>query len=286
MAYAATIGFFDGVHLGHQYLLRQVRQAAALHHAMSLAVTFRLHPQTVLRGTSPKLLTSLSEREKALQQQVDTVLVIDFETIHTLTAQAFMQFLHDEHDVRLLLMGYDHRFGSDGTHRIEDYIHWGEKAGVEVQIVEPMPGETVSSSVIRRALHAGDISTANRLLGRPYTLNGIVVHGRGIGKTIGFPTANICPTDPNRLIPRDGVYAVHARFAEQLRPALLNIGTNPTVQGTARTIEVHIPDFEGDLYQKTLSVQFLLRLRDEQHFASLALLQARIAQDIAYLRAL
>lgn len=282
----ATIGFFDGVHKGHQFLFEHLRQEAADKGLTPLVVTFDRHPRSILQADYvPQLLTTTDERIALLQQEAADVLVLDFAEIQARTAAEFMTYLRDEHHVSVLLMGYDHQFGSDRLRHPQDYRRIGEQLGVEVLTTgEYAEGEWhVSSTEIRQALENGNIAVANELLGRPYALSGTVVHGNAIGRTIGFPTANIEPDSPEKIIPRAGVYRVTACGQGLRAEGLLNIGTNPTVGNTRRTIELHLPHFQGDLYDLHLTVQFERFVREEQKFASLQELQQKIKEDIASL---
>ena len=286
MSRIATIGFFDGVHKGHQFLFAQVCSIAEQEGLQPLIVTFDQHPRAVLQNDYiPQLITSLEER-KALLQQYAEVLVLPFGQIQALTAQQFMSFLKDEYDVQKIVMGYDHRFGADRLSQIQDYRFVAQSIGVEIiKQGEYIDGEWhVSSTEIRQALLNGNVVVANELLGRNYTLNGVVVRGKGIGHTIGFPTANIQPETPEKIIPKSGVYAVQARTStSSWMPAILNIGTNPTIGNNQQTIELHIPNFADNLYGKQLSIQFLRFLRDEKRFASLDQLREQIESDITTL---
>lgn len=286
MSRIATIGFFDGVHKGHQFLFAQVCEMAEQEGLQPLIVTFDQHPRAVLQNDYiPQLITSLEER-KALLQQYAEVLVLPFGQIQALTAQQFMSFLKDEYDVQKIVMGYDHRFGADRLSQIQDYRFVAQSIGMEIiKQGEYIDGEWhVSSTEIRQALLNGNVVVANELLGRNYTLNGVVVRGKGIGHTIGFPTANIQPETPEKIIPKSGVYAVQARTnTSSWMPAILNIGTNPTIGNNQQTIELHIPNFADNLYGKQLSIQFLCFLRDEKRFASLDQLREQIESDITTL---
>ena len=283
MSRIATIGFFDGVHKGHQFLFAQVCSIAEQEGLQPLIVTFDQHPRAVLQNDYiPQLITSLEER-KALLQQYAEVLVLPFGQIQALTAQQFMSFLKDEYDVQKIVMGYDHRFGADRLSQIQDYRFVAQSIGVEIiKQGEYIDGEWhVSSTEIRQALLNGNVVVANELLGRNYTLNGVVVRGKGIGHTIGFPTANIQPETPEKIIPKSGVYAVQARTStSSWMPAILNIGNNPTLGTNPRTIELHIPHFSGDLYGKTITIHFLRFLREEKCFDNLSELKAQIEQDL------
>lgn len=277
------------MHLGHRFLLAQLRATAEREGLESAVVTFREHPKMLLTGQSPALLTTTEERLRLLSQTgIDHLICLDFAAVHQLTAEAFMRFLHEQYGVDILLMGYDHRFGSDRLIAIDDYIARGEAAGIRVRLQEQAPAGAVSSTRIRRALQAGRISEANELLGYAYTLSGTVVHGRGLGHQLGFPTANIEP-EALKLIPAPGVYATRIYLSNENREprtenlSITNIGSNPTVGNTNTTIETHIPDFKGDLYGQHVTLTFLRRIRGEQRFPSLDALRRQIAADIRQL---
>lgn len=279
----ATIGFFDGVHKGHCFLFERLRCEAVERGLDPLIFTFDVHPRAVLQSDYvPQLLTDLEER-KALLRCFGEVVVLPFRDVQSLTAAQFMQILKERYDVSVLLMGYDHRFGSDKLRAPEDYRRIGASVGIDVlTLPEFVEGaQHVSSTEIRYALEQGDIATVNALLGRPYTLRGVVEHGNGIGRTIGFPTANIAVNDPHKALPKNGVYAVEIQVEEgEKRPAVLNIGTNPTVGNKNLTVEVHIPDFDQDIYGKSVTISLLRYLREEQRFDSLTALHEQIIRDI------
>ena len=283
MSRIATIGFFDGVHKGHQFLFAQLCSIAEQEGLQPLIVTFDQHPRAVLQNDYiPQLITSLEER-RALLQQYAEVLVLPFEQIRALTAQQFMSFLKDEYDVQKIVMGYDHRFGADRLSQIQDYRFVAQSIGMEIiKQCEYIDGEWhVSSTEIRQALLNGNVVVANELLGRGYALNGVVVRGKGIGRTIGFPTANIQPETPEKIIPKSGVYAVQARTStSSWMPAILNIGTNPTIGNNQQTIELHIPHFEENLYGQQVSIVFVRYIREERKFLNINSLREQIKQDI------
>lgn len=272
----ATIGFFDGVHKGHQFLFEHLRKEADERGLEPLIVTFDTHPRAVLQSDyMPQILTSLPERETLLNRY-GKVLVLPFDQVQPLTAAEFMQRLHDEQDVSVLLMGYDHRFGSDRLTRIQDYRRLAEPIGIEVLMLpEFVDGELhVSSTEIRQALMNGNIVVANELLGRPYSIIGTVVHGKGMGRTIGFPTANIEPQDPHKILPRRGVYIARVDTPTvNDAMAFVNIDRNGI-------IEAHIPSFKGDLYGAQLKLRFVRFLREERQFSNLEDLKAQIKEDI------
>lgn len=276
MSYVATIGFFDGVHTGHRYLISRLREEAARRGLDSAILTFEQHPETILCGTPKPLLTTFEERTALLKAEgVTEIFCFNFSVIQMMTAEEFMRILVGNCGVSVLLMGYDHHFGSDHLASFADYQAAAARVGLTILPIEQAPEGDVSSSKIRRALQRGAIESANIMLGYPYTLTGTVVHGRGLGRTIGFPTANIAlPAD--KILPANGVYAVEADGL----PALLNIGTNPTVGDNAITLEVHIPDFVGDLYDQQLSIRLLRFIREEKRFDSLDALKDQIRQDL------
>ena len=276
----ATIGFFDGVHKGHQYLFEHLRKEADERGLEPLIVTFDTHPRAVLQSDyMPQILTSLPERE-ALLKEYGEVLVLPFEEVQPLTAAQFMEYLRDEQDVSVILMGYDHRFGSDKLTRIQDYRRLAQSLDMEiVSQTEFVEGEWhVSSTEIRQALMNGNILVANELLGRPYAIVGKVVHGKGMGRTIGFPTANIETHDPHKIIPRRGVYVARVN-TPTINDALafVNIDKNGI-------IEAHIPSFKGDLYGAQLKLRFVRFLREERQFSTMEDLKEQIKEDIDSIR--
>lgn len=280
MALAATIGFFDGVHTGHQFVLQRLSVIAAENGLKPAAVIFEDHPQEVLRSVQVPLLTTLEERVALLKNNgIQEVLSFRFETIRNLKAEEFMQLLKEQYDVRLLVMGYDHHFGSDRLTEYADYQACADRVGMQLTRLPQNPDSPASSTKIRQALTAGNIEEANRLLGYPYSLEGTVVAGKQIGRKIGFPTANL--SVPNgKLIPAAGVYACEAEGHN----ALLNIGTNPTVNGTEQTIELHLLDFQGDLYGKRMNVKLLRFIRADRKFDSIDDLKRQIQSDVEVLR--
>ena len=282
----ATIGFFDGVHKGHCFLFEHLREIAAQRGLQPLIVTFDTHPRAILQSDyMPQLLTTLEER-KALLSAFGEVVVLPFTQVQPLTAEDFLKQLKSRYEVDVLLMGYDHRFGSDRLKHPQEYRRIGEQHGIEViTMSEFTEGEWhVSSTEIRQALENANIALATELLGRHYQLTGTVVHGNGIGRTIGFPTANIQPDDDCKIIPGAGVYEVQiSNIESHILPALCNIGTNPTVGNAERTIEVYIPGFEGNLYGRQLTLSFVRFLREEHKFASIESLRRQISEDLSSL---
>lgn len=283
MAYAATIGFFDGMHLGHRFLLQELLSLSSQHHLAPMVVTFRQHPRSVLQSDyTPQLLMTPCERLEAIRAQgIEDVQMLDFSDVRDWTKRRFMRYLHRELGVEVLLMGYNHHFGCDGNTAFADYLCAAREE--HLQLVQSLPYAAsqvvVSSTKIRSLLLSRHVEQANALLVAPYSLTGRVVHGRQIGRRIGFPTANIEPSDSCKLIPASGVYAVEVEMDNSCYKGILNIGTNPTVGGTSRSLEVYIHGFSGNLYDQVLTIRFLRFLREEQRFSSLDELRKQITAD-------
>ncbi|HEX8349231.1 MAG TPA: bifunctional riboflavin kinase/FAD synthetase [Hymenobacter sp.] len=288
-----TSGTFDGVHVGHQKILRRLLEVARQDAAPSVVITYWPHPRLVLEPplSHPQpldihLLSTLEERIELLEKAgVDYLLVVPFtKEFAQLTSEEYIQqLLVQTVGTRKLVIGYDHRFGKNREGSFDYLSQHADRYGMEVEEIprEDVDAVGVSSSRIRRALESGDVLTANRYLGYSYTLTGTVVRGKQIGRTIGFPTANLRVPELLKLIPARGVYAVLATTADDTHyQAMLNIGVRPTVAGDlTESIEVHLLDFEGDLYDQLLTVQLVARLRDEQKFDSLEALKAQLARD-------
>lgn len=284
--YCATIGFFDGVHRGHQFLLCQLKNEARRRGMQSLVVTFATHPRkTLLTDYRPKLLTPTDEKILQLSAcGVDACAVLDFTPeLAALSAAEFMEkYLLRQFSVACLIVGYDHRFGTGRAEGFPDYVRHGKNLGIEVLQAEAFveTEQTVSSSVVRRQLEAGNVREAAQNLGRPYALYGTVVEGRRVGRQLGFPTANLRPSHPDLLIPACGVYAVRAEVEGNSYGAMLNIGRRPTLDnGNDCSIEAHLFDFSGILYGKQLRLHFVDRLRDEMKFESLEALKQQLKAD-------
>lgn len=284
---AATIGFFDGVHRGHQYLIQSVRDVASATGMSSMAITFDRHPRQVLHADyQPQLLSDHDEKLRLIERTgVDNCTVLHFDrTLASLTARQFMRsVLRQRLNVRALVIGYDNRFGHNRSEGFEDYVRYGQQLGIEVIQSDALKVSDigVSSSVVRRLLAEGDVEKARLCLGRPYTVTGNVVGGHQEGRRIGFPTANISMEGSMKLVPEAGVYAVRVRIdgSAETHDAMMNIGHRPTYDGTETTLEAHLLDFTGDLYGKRLTVFFLHRLRDERRFASPEALREQLLAD-------
>lgn len=286
----ATIGFFDGVHRGHQFLIHQVMRCAAERGLASLLVTFRRHPRQVMQAAyQPQLLSTFEEKCSLLSATgADCCATLDFSReLAAMSARQFMEeVLKDRLSVRVLVIGYDHRFGHDRTAGFADYVNYGRELGMEVLHAEPfsLGGVNVSSSVVRACLREGEAGMATRCLGRPYALSGVVVNGFHEGHGLGYPTANLQPDDACKLVPKGGVYAVwasgHMDERRQRGLGMLNIGTRPTLDnGDVQSIEVHLLDFQGDLYGRRLTLEFVSRLRDERKFRNKAELTHQLRMD-------
>ena len=297
VASAATIGFFDGVHRGHQFLIRQVMECAAMRGQASLLVTFRRHPRQVMHADyQPQLLSTFEEKCALLAATgADYCATLDFTMeLAALSARQFMaDILRDKLRVRTLVIGYDHRFGHDRAAGFADYVEYGHELGMEVVRAEPfsLGGVNVSSSVVRACLCDGEVAMAARCLGYPYSLSGTVVEGFHEGHGLGYPTANLRPDDCCKLVPKGGVYAVKVRRRGGSGMAtcagMLNIGTRPTLgNGDNRSIEVYLLDFRGDLYGRQLTVDFISRLRDEKKFRNKGELANQLRMDEAAVREL
>lgn len=289
---AATIGSFDGVHRGHVAMIEETKRMAAEAGLPVTLITFGRHPRLLFdEEAQPFLLSSPPVRmERLAATGVERCVVLDFNrTMAGLTAEEFMsEVLSKRLNVKLLVLGYDHRFGRPeagvGT---EEYISYGHRLGMEVvRAARYDEGEMkVSSSQVRRALSAGDVERAGTLLGYRYSISGKVIHGAALGRRLGFPTANIELDEPLQLLPLNGVYEVEVEIGEKEFAGVINIGTKPTVTESGRmSVEVFIMDFGGDLYGKQLTVSFVRRIRDERKFASIDGLKQQIDRDIESVR--
>lgn len=282
---AVTIGFFDGVHRGHQVLVRRTVDWATAQSVAAIALTFDVHPREIFRNTGPlRYLTPLPQKIRLLQAAgLDQVGALPFNLpFAALTGDEFVrQYLREQLHARHVVVGADFAFGRARAWDASALQQLGSEYGFTVDIVSEIEDADgpIRSTAIRHALQAGQVQTAAHLLGRLFTVTGGVVEGQQMGRTLGFPTANL-RLDPRQLFPGDGVYAVAAVTGSGRWKGVLNIGMRPTVQGTERTIEVHLLDFAGDLYGQEVTVAFLERLRPEQKFSQVEGLRAAIAQDV------
>lgn len=281
-----TSGTFDGVHVGHQKILQRVKEKARQSNGQSVVITYWPHPRLVLfpEDNDLKLLSTIEERIAQLRSfGIEYLLIIPFtKKFSRLTSRAFItDVLVKALHTKVLVIGYDHRFGKNREGSFEHLKARSAQYGFEVEEIprQDVDDIGVSSTKIRRAIESGDIPTANRYLGHTYSLTSTVEEGKKLGRTIGYPTANLAIPAPHKLIPANGVYAVWVKHNGQRLPGMMNIGTRPTVDGSHLTLEVHLLHFEGDLYGHTLTVEFVEQLRQEQKFEGLDALKAQLAKD-------
>ena len=285
MNYVSTIGFFDGVHRGHQYLLRQLLDEGKRRGLATRVYTFAEHPRRVLQADyQPQLLTTLEEKRAFIAAEgIDECRVLEFDNqMARMTAAQFMQQILIPEGVKVLLMGYDHRFGSD---RADFQVCRGLGEALGVEILQELPfsenaPQAISSSLVRRELRSGDVAAATCALGRYYSLSGTVGLGRRVGRDLGFPTANLQLDNAQKMLPAAGAYAVWAHVDGKRYAGMTNIGTRPTLQnGEDVTVETHLLDFQGDIYGHVLRLEFVERLRGECQFAALDALRAQLHDD-------
>lgn len=297
----ATIGMFDGVHKGHRFVLAHVCDYARKQGLQAMVITFDRHPREVVQTDwRPLLLTTYEERLRLLAETgIDYVKVLHFTSeMAGMSARDFMVMMKEQLGVKVLLMGYDNRFGHDRQETFEDYVRYGEDIGMEVKQLPSLgqrsevegQGPEVSSSMVRRLLAEGAVKEAAECLGYPYSITGKVVKGEHIGTGLGYPTANLQPNDSRKMIPALGVYAVsvtvegqrsevEGQRSKDIYMGMMNIGTRPTFGVHPQTLEVHILDYEGDLYGKEITVSFIKRLREERCFDNKEELKTQLEED-------
>ena len=288
----ATIGFFDGVHLGHQFLINRLAEMAKQENLESMVITFDCHPRQVLQSNyQPRMLTTLEEKLEKLEKTAsDHIVVLHFDkALAQLNSKQFMEsILRERLNVRKLMMGYDNRFGHNRTETFDDYVLFGKEIGIEVckNTALSMGNFNVSSSVIRQFIETGNMEEATRWLGIPYSLSGKIVGGYQNGRKLGYPTANIDIRKTNKLLPAMGVYAVQVRIEnnEKIYGGMLNIGTRPTFNGSDLSVEVYIFDFSGTLYDRTIKVFFMSRVRSDRIFPTLEALAEQLQLDEQQIR--
>ena len=279
-------GFFDGVHLGHRLVIEQLVEAAAVRGDESMVVTFWPHPRNVLQkeARSLRLLTALHEKKDLLLDMgVDRVEVMPFtKDFSRMTTREYLRELMDRFDAKAVLIGYDNRMGcdADGADQVAAVAHDLGLEVIRTQMVPSEQGYAVSSTKIRERLEAGDVRAASAMLGYDYTLHGVVVAGNRLGRTIGFPTANMQMYEPLKQVPGNGVYFVKVETLGRNLYGMCNVGCRPTVSsGNHRTIETHIFDFSEDIYGLDIKVTFIEKLRDEVRFESLEALRSQLEKD-------
>lgn len=284
-----TLGTFDGVHLGHKKIIERLLQSSSQDEE-SLVLTFFPHPRMVLQEASDiKLLNTIEERSQLLEKAgLQNLIIHPFDQAFSrLTAEEFVKnILVDIFNIKKIIIGHDHRFGRNRTANIDDLIVFGQEYGFEVEQIsaQEIDEVSISSTKIRNALHEGKILLANEYLGYPYFFTGTVVHGKKLGRTIGFPTANLEIEENYKLIPAYGVYAVECMVENQNVNGMLNIGIKPTFEGESASIEVHLFDFDGDLYDKKIKVVLRKHIREEQKFSSVEDLKSQLKKDELFAR--
>lgn len=280
-----TIGTFDGVHIGHRKILERIIHSAQELNCESVVLTFFPHPRMVLQESSEvKLLNTIDEKINLLESLgIDNLIIHPFDKeFSRLSAEEFVKnILVDQFNIQKIIIGHDHRFGRNRTADINDLIESGKEYNFEVEQISAQEIDeiAVSSTKIRNAILNGNIALANDYLGYPYFFSGEVVKGKQLGRTIGFPTANIHIKEDYKLIPKNGVYVVKSKHNNQFIFGMMNIGTRPTVNGKNQTIEVHFFDFDKDIYTEIITVEILEFIRDEHKFESLPALQNQIQKD-------
>ncbi len=283
----ATIGIFDGVHLAHQEIIKRLTTLADLHKTESLLVTLWPHPRYVLNKEPEdlKLLLTLEEKLELLRKYgLDNVLIIPFDNYFASTRfdKFIKKILVDRLQVRNLVVGYNHQFGRDRQGNYESLVEYAGRYGFEIEQLSKIEvdGNRVSSSVIRKFILEGNIELANTMLGHTMQITGIVVHGNKFGRELGFPTANIHVNELYKIIPADGVYAIEAKVEDKTLKGMLNIGSRPTINDyNDKVIEVNFFNFDGNLYEKNITISFFKRIREEQKFSSVEGLKAQIKID-------
>ena len=279
-------GFFDGVHVGHRLVIQQLTEAAAVRGDESMVVTFWPHPRNVLQkeARSLRLLTTLMEKKDILLGLgVDKVEILQFtKDFSSLTTEEYLRMLMERYGTKAILLGYDNRMGCDAK-GVDEVARTAERLGLEVIRTDMVPsdkGYAVSSTKIRERLEEGDVEAAAQMLGYRYSLHGVVVAGNRLGRTIGFPTANMQLYEPLKLIPGNGVYFVRVQTLDRELYGMCNIGCRPTVgAGNARTIETNIFDFDEDIYGLDLKITFIAKIREEVRFDSLEELKKQLEND-------
>tara|TARA_R100001369_G_scaffold36110_1_gene61439 strand:- start:354 stop:1262 length:909 start_codon:yes stop_codon:yes gene_type:complete len=284
-AKVTTIGTFDGVHIGHQKILKQVVALAKKQGFIPIVLTLFPHPRMVLqKDDSIKLLNTIDERIDILKSLgIEAVIVKEFTTAFAnLSARDYVKnILVDELNTKQIVIGYDHHFGKNRSANIKDLKTFAENYNFKVEEIsaQDIKDVTVSSTKIRNALDKGEVALANSFLGYNYFITGTVIKGKGIGRTIDFPTANIYIEESYKLIPNDGVYVIQSQIKNKTVFGMMNIGTNPTVDGKTRSIEVNFFNFKEDIYNTKLKIEFLKRLRTEQKFKNLEALKLQLKTD-------
>jgi riboflavin kinase / FMN adenylyltransferase len=283
-----TLGTFDGVHKGHQSILKKIKSISESENLESVVLTFFPHPRNVVNDELDlKLLNTIKEKQELLENfGIDCFIVHPFDKVFSeLSPREFVEeILVKQLNVKKVVIGHDHKFGKNRAANYQDLINFGKEFNFDVEEISAklISEVSVSSTKIRNAIIEGDINLANSYLGHNYQLNGIVVKGQQLGRTINFPTANIQIEEDYKLIPKNGVYVVSSKINNKIIFGMMNIGNRPTVHGKTITIEVHFLDFKDDLYDQYLSVNVLTRIRDEVKFDSLEILKNQLEKDLKH----
>ena len=278
-----TIGVFDGVHLGHKYLISQVKKLAKRKNLLSVVITFKQHPQEILSPEAqPLFLTDIDEKIALLKGEgADVVICLSFtRDLAALSAREFLSFLKKHLRMKELVVGPDFVLGHNNEGNIDTLYKIGLELDFSVTKILPVTknGDIVSSTAIRQTIAVGDMVKVQRLMGRPFSLNGLVVHGKGRGAALGFPTANL-DILPGQALPPDGVYATIAYVKNTPFSSVTNVGQNPTFMDNIRTVETHLIDYQGNLYDDEVKIEFIYKLRDEIIFQNIEDLKSQIAHD-------
>lgn len=281
-----TQGTFDGVHLAHQAILDRLKELAKIHQGETVVMTFEPHPRMVLfpEDHGLHLLQTLDEKIASLEHAgVDHLLVLPFtKEFSRLTSLQFIRdIIVNTIQTKVLVIGYNHRFGKNREGTFEHLKEYSSLYGFEIEEIprQDVEAESVSSTRIRKALELGEVQTAAKYLGHFYTLSGIVTEGKKFGRTIGFPTANIAVLHPFKLVPADGVYAVKVLVDDMLYGGMLNAGFRPTVDGTKHSVEVHIFEFSQSIYEKNITIMYVDKIRDEKRFSGPDELKKQLEKD-------
>ena len=285
-----TLGTFDGVHLGHQKIIRRLNEIRDKEKGTSALLTFFPHPRRILsNGSAVKMLTTMEEKTELLEKLgLDHLIIEPFTgAFSEISPESFVkEILVDRLKIKKLVIGYDHKFGKDrkGDYALLEKLGKKYGFGLEKIPAQDIKNDAISSTKIRKALEEGNIEKANSYLGYPFLITGEVVKGQGIGKKISYPTINIRVKEDYKLIPKTGVYIIKTVFHGETLFGIMNIGYRPTLNGKHQTIEVHLLNFQGDLYGKTFRIHLLKRIRDEQKFSSIAELSTQIKADEDFAR--
>jgi riboflavin kinase/FMN adenylyltransferase len=279
-----TIGVFDGVHIGHKYLIVQLKKHAKQQGLRAIAITFDRHPQEILNPDSqPPYLTDIYEKAHLLKLEgLDEVIVLSFTPeLSRVGARKFLELLREHLRMRGLVIGPDFALGKNNEGNIPTLIKLGEEMGFSVTVIPPVVknGDTVSSTAIRLSLAKGNMEKVEKLMGHPFSLHGKVIHGKGRGKDLGFPTVNL-DISPGQALPAEGVYATIARVENKTFPSVTNIGTNPTFGKNKRTVEAFLIGFNNEIYTHQVRIDFIKKIRDEIKFSDANQLKNQIEQDI------